>query len=186
MCNLVFCLLLKTSLLSSLPDIQQWEEHMDADKNSDFPIAPLDNFLVHCDFGKELIAGKTSGMVKLRTGCREFINRLPPCCWRALKDFGFQSRRHRFRVFKLCCLIVGEPSRVYPSLSIDLSGCGLTKGCVQLFQNGTVLCAVCWLFPLVLLYRAYSGFRSRCYCRCCVFFVGSDFDLWKDLCDPGV
>ena len=34
-----------------------------------------------------------------------------------LQDFGFQARHRLLRVFKLCCLIVGTPRSVYPSVT---------------------------------------------------------------------
>ena len=49
-----------------------------------------------------------------------------------LDDFSFRSRCHVLRVFKLCCLVVGEPHREYPSFSVILSGCGMRRTCVQL------------------------------------------------------
>ena len=41
-----------------------------------------------------------------------------------LNDFGFQSGRHAFGVFKLCGL-VGVTCREYPTVTFDLSGCSL-------------------------------------------------------------
>ena len=45
-----------------------------------------------------------------------------------LDDFGFQSRRHVLRVFRLCCLLVGEPNHECPPLTIDLGVAGRLKG----------------------------------------------------------
>ena len=85
MCKLVLFLVLKTRLLSSLPDNHEWEEYFDVHKISDFLIVPLDDFLGQWGFGKKLIAGKTSEMVKFRTRCRVclFIVIVSHYCWRA-------------------------------------------------------------------------------------------------------
>ena len=39
-----------------------------------------------------------------------------------LRDFAFQSRTHVFRLFKLCCLVVGMPNSNLPAVTIDLGG----------------------------------------------------------------
>ena len=49
-----------------------------------------------------------------------------------LDDCCFHSRRHVFRVFELCCLIVGIPKRDYPVVTMDLVGCGQDDGCFEL------------------------------------------------------
>ena len=44
-----------------------------------------------------------------------------------LQDFSFQARHRLLRVFKLCCLTVGSPCSVYPSVAFDLSGSALSS-----------------------------------------------------------
>ena len=76
LCNLVFCLLMKTRELSSLPDIHDWDSYMDVEKVASFPVAAADEFLSHCEYEKALLAAKMSEMPKFRGRCREFIDRL--------------------------------------------------------------------------------------------------------------
>ena len=56
-----------------------------------------------------------------------------------VRDFSFQARAHLFRAFKLCCLIIGVPERVPPSVVIDLSGCAFSmeafRECLLLVQS---------------------------------------------------
>ena len=76
LCNLVYCLLMKTRELSSLPGIHDWDSYMDVEKVTSFPVSPVDEFLSHCEYGKSLLAAKTSEMPKFRGRCKEFIDRL--------------------------------------------------------------------------------------------------------------
>ena len=105
-----------------------------------------------------------------------------------LNDFVFQPRRHIIRVFICCCPIVGEPIRgEYPSLSIDMSGCGLTEGCVQ------------FCYRMVQSYVLIAGHSHQSFSTeqtldlvCAsisnagVLFVESDFVVWDNLCGFGV
>ena len=63
-------------MLSNLPGTHEWETYIHVDKISSFSVAPLDDFLAHCDFGKGVVAAKTSEMSKFRNRRREFIDRL--------------------------------------------------------------------------------------------------------------
>ena len=55
-----------------------------------------------------------------------------------LRDFGFQSRVHLFRLFKVCCLNFGVPSSSPPT--IDLSGCAIGASTVlKVFVVSAVL-----------------------------------------------
>ena len=99
-----------------------------------------------------------------------------------LRDFGFQSRTHVFRLFKICCLIEGTLDSNPPVVTIDLSGSALDQAMVQdcilivqshvlgpsfnpqLFFSGSLLLAVQNAI-------ANSG----------VFFVGAGDDVWEGL-----
>ena len=48
-----------------------------------------------------------------------------------LRDFAFQSRTHVFRLFKICCLVVGVPKSSLPAITIDLGGSALSPAMVQ-------------------------------------------------------
>ena len=61
--------------LSDLPGIHEWEKYMDASKLSIFDVISMDDFLMDCDFGGELVAVKTSEMREFRVRCRECIDR---------------------------------------------------------------------------------------------------------------
>ena len=69
-------MLLKTRVPSSLPGIHDWEDYMDVKKVSVYPVAPIDTFLDNCDFGRELLAGKTSEAQEFRVHCRDFLDQL--------------------------------------------------------------------------------------------------------------
>ena len=99
-----------------------------------------------------------------------------------LRDFGFQSRTHVFRLFKICCLLVGTQDSNPPVVTIDLSGSSLDRSLVQecilvvqshvlgpsfnpqLFFSGSLLLAVQNAI-------ANSG----------EFFVGAGVDVWEGL-----
>ena len=96
LCNLVYCLLMETRELSSLPDIHDWDSYMDVEKVASFPVSAADEFLSHCEYGKSLLAAKTSEMPKFRGRCREFIDRLAfllveSACTRSLVSKGLCS-----------------------------------------------------------------------------------------------
>ena len=75
-CHFVYCLLLKTRVPSSLPSIHDWEAYMDVLKASVFPVVPMETFLDNCDFGRELLALKTTGGQEFRGHCRSFLDQL--------------------------------------------------------------------------------------------------------------
>ena len=76
LCKFIYCLLMKTRQLSSLPDSHDWEAYMNVEKVSSFRVAPVEDFLAHCEYGKSLLSSKSSEMPKFRGRCREFIDRL--------------------------------------------------------------------------------------------------------------
>ena len=39
-----------------------------------------------------------------------------------LRDYSFQAQRYVYRVFRLCCLVVGVPIKARPAVTIALSG----------------------------------------------------------------
>ena len=43
---------------------------------AEFPVAPIADFLSKFEFGKKVIAGKTTKVQSFRLQCREFIDRL--------------------------------------------------------------------------------------------------------------
>ena len=67
---------MKTLDLDSLPVIQDWEKHMHVKLIAEFPVAPFDDFLSNYEFGKKLIAGKTTEVQSFRVQCREFMDKL--------------------------------------------------------------------------------------------------------------
>ena len=75
-CHFVYCLLLKTRVPWSLPSIHDWEAYMDVLKVSFFPVVPMETFLDNCDFGRELLALKTTGGQEFRGHCRSFLDQL--------------------------------------------------------------------------------------------------------------
>ena len=126
---------------------------------------------------------------KRRQHCRleRSASEIPDVCRYLLNDFAFRSRCHLLRIFKLCCLVVGEPHRDYPSFTMDLTGCGLKKTsvllCFRIMQSNILSADYCHksLFTestLALLRSAITNAGS--------FFVGTEFDVWADLSGPGV
>ena len=244
---------------------------MNVEKVTKFPVAPMEEFLAHCECGKSLLSSKASEITKFRGRCREFIDRLAfllvesastrfvvskglcsfcpelmlegddKCAFDLfselcddlmrcgalsreqcnaavdeysayviekrrqhsrlersassisdvrrylLDDFGFQSRRHVLRVFKLCCLLVGEPNRVSPPFALDLAGCKQAEGSVLL------CCRVVQPYvlsdgysPQSLFTESTLGLIRDAVSDAGLFYFGSDFNVWKDLCDSGV
>ena len=60
--------------LSDLPGIHEWESYMDASKLCNFDVISMEDFLMHCDFGRELVAVKTGEMREFQVRCRECID----------------------------------------------------------------------------------------------------------------
>ena len=73
-CNFVYCLLMRTRKLSDLPGIHEWESYMDTSKLSVFGVIAVEEFLMDCDFGRDLAATKTGEMREFRVKCRECID----------------------------------------------------------------------------------------------------------------
>ena len=103
---------------------------------------------------------------------------IPDVCRYVLDRFGFQSRRHVLRVFKLCCLIVGEPTHECPSFSIDLSGCGVTEEsvylCCRIVQSDVLSDDYS---PQSLFTESTLGLIRDAIANGGIFFVGSDFSV---------
>ena len=78
-----------------------------------------------------------------------------------VRDFSFQARVHIFRVFKFCCLIIGVPESVPPSVVINLSGCGFS---VDAF------------WECLLLVQSYNLLDTSG-----VFYVSPHLDSWQGL-----
>ena len=74
-CNFVYCLLMRTHKLSDLPGIYERESYMDTSKLSAFGVIAVEEFLMDCDFGRDLAATKTGEMREFRVKCRECIDR---------------------------------------------------------------------------------------------------------------
>ena len=100
-----------------------------------------------------------------------------------LQDFSFQARHRLLRVFKVCCLIVGTPGSVFPSVTFDLSGSALSwenfHDCLLLVQS----------YVLSAGYSHQSLFSDHTMktVRDAVliagtFFMVADFDLWNEFC----
>ena len=53
-----------------------------------------------------------------------------------LRDFRLQARRHFFRIFKLCCLVVALQRKMSPAVTIDLNcSAGAFDLCRRLVQT---------------------------------------------------
>ena len=164
LCNLVYCLLMKTRELSSLPGIHDWDSYMDVEKVT----SASTRYLVSkglCSFCPELMLEDDnkstfdlfSELCGVLVGCdalsreesnaavdeynayviekrrqhsrlERFASTIPDVRRYLLDDFGFQSRRHVLRVFKLFCLLVGESNHECPPLTIDLGVAGRLRG----------------------------------------------------------
>ena len=98
-----------------------------------------------------------------------------------LRGFGFQSRTHILRLFKICCLIVGTPDSDPPAVTIDLIGSTLNhvmvQNCVLMVQShvlGSGFNAQLF-FPGSLLNAVQGAIANAG-----VFFVSGDVDVWKN------
>ena len=141
LCHFVYCLLMKTRDISSLPAIHDWEEYMDVEKVAEFLPAPIESFLENCDFGRFLSAGKTSGVLEFRVHCKEFLDRL---VFVILKNPAVSSRVARgFSCFCPEIMLEGDDRAVF-RLFADLTGvlesCGLlaadeTKAGIEQFNS---------------------------------------------------
>ena len=65
---------MRTHKLSNLPGIHERESYMDTSKLSAFGVIAVEEFLMDCDFGRDLAATKTGEMREFRVKCRECID----------------------------------------------------------------------------------------------------------------
>ena len=80
LCQLVYCLLSRSRRVSSLPNINAWEEYMDVSKLFQYDEIPTAEFLQNFDFGAMLREFKESEGRDFQDRCREFINRFGAKC----------------------------------------------------------------------------------------------------------
>ena len=99
-----------------------------------------------------------------------------------LRDFDFQSRTHVFRLFKICCLLVGTQDSNPPVVTIDLSGSSLDRSIVQdciLIVQSHVLGSSFnpqFFFSGSLLLAVQNAIANSG-----EFFVGAGVDVWEGL-----
>ena len=141
LCHFVYCLLMKTRDISSLPAVHDWEEYMDVERVAEFLPAPIESFLENCDFGRLLSAGKTSGVLEFRVHCKEFLDRL---VFVILKNPAVSSRVARgFSCFCPEIMLEGDDRavfRLFADLTVVLESCGLlaadeTKAGIEQFNS---------------------------------------------------
>ena len=75
LCQLVDCLLSRSRRVSSLPNVNAWEEYMDVSKLSQYDAIPTAEFLQTYDFGAMLREFKGGEGRDFQDRCREFIDR---------------------------------------------------------------------------------------------------------------
>ena len=75
-CQFVYCLLSRTRVLSSLPELNDWAAYMDTEKIASFKKIDTADFLLSHEFGVELQRGSTGELTEFRNRCREFMDRL--------------------------------------------------------------------------------------------------------------
>ena len=98
-----------------------------------------------------------------------------------LRYFGFQSRTHILRLFKICCLIVGTPDSDPPSVTIDLNGSTLNQVMVQncvLMVQSHVLCS--GFNPQLFFTGSLLNAIQVAIANAGVFFVSGNVDRWKN------
>ena len=76
LCQFVYCLLTRSRKVSSLPEMNSWEDYMDSEKIASFPKTSDATFLCNFEFGEVLRQRNTSEVKDFRTRCRRFIDRL--------------------------------------------------------------------------------------------------------------
>ena len=100
-----------------------------------------------------------------------------------LRDFAFQSRTHVFRLFKICCLVVGVPKSNLPAVTIDLGGSALSpavvQGCVLIVQSHIVIPS---FNPRLFFSASLLVAVREAIAESGIFFRVADFDVWKDFC----
>ena len=100
-----------------------------------------------------------------------------------LWDFAFQSRTHVFRLFKICCLVVGLPDSSLPAVTIDLGGSALSpamvQDCVLMVQSHVVNPS---FNPRLFVSASLLVAVREAIAEAGIFFRVADFDMWKDFC----
>ena len=99
-----------------------------------------------------------------------------------LRDFGFQSRTHVFRLFKICCLLVGTRDSNPPVVTIDLSGSSLDRSMVQdciLIVQSHVLGSS--FNPQLIFSGSLLLAVQNAIANSGEFFVGAGVDVWEGL-----
>ena len=100
-----------------------------------------------------------------------------------LRDFAFQSRTHVFRLFKICCLVVGVPKSSLPAVTIDLGGSALSQAmvqdCVLMVQSHIVSPS---FNPRLFFSASLLVAVREAITESGIFFRVADFDVWKDFC----
>ena len=74
--HIVYCLLSRSSKVSSLPPLDEWDSYIDSSKSHAFEKISSDDFLNNYEFGVELHRSNTSEVCEFRNRCREFVDRL--------------------------------------------------------------------------------------------------------------
>ena len=75
-CQFVYCLLSRTRVLSSLPELNDWAAYMDSEKIASFKKVDTADFLLSYEFGEEFQRGTTGELKEFRNRCREFMDPL--------------------------------------------------------------------------------------------------------------
>ena len=75
-CQFVYCLLVRSRKVSSLPPLNDWDSYMEPSKLDAFEKASSDDSLKNHEFGVELHRSNTDVMCEFRNRCREFVDRL--------------------------------------------------------------------------------------------------------------
>ena len=100
-----------------------------------------------------------------------------------LRDFAFQSRTHVFRLFKICCLVVGVPKSSLPAVTIDLGGSALSpamvQDCVLMVKSHIVSPS---FNPRLFFSASLLVAVQEAITESGIFFRVADFDMWKDFC----
>ena len=72
-CQFVYCLLIRSRKVSSLPALNDWESYMEPSKLQAFEKVSTDDFLQNYEFGAELHRSNTGEAREFRNRCREFV-----------------------------------------------------------------------------------------------------------------
>ena len=74
LCSFIYCLLSRSRKVSSLPELNAWEEYMDCTKIVSFEQVEMSDFLQNYEFGETLTDAKGGESREFRSHCREFID----------------------------------------------------------------------------------------------------------------